>query len=83
MHPCHFQLSYDTEQSGTNNNMDILNTFRKGFTMSALEAFEIYKAFKQKPNNILKEHLSFSSNILYDNVSRCKERNSQSSLDND
>ena len=36
--------------------------------MNAIEEFEIYRAYKKDPNNILNEQLEFKSYILYDKI---------------
>ena len=41
---------------------------KKGRYMNAIEEFEIYRAFKKDPNNILNEQLEFKSHILYDKI---------------
>ena len=36
--------------------------------MDAVEEFEIYRAFRNNPNNILNEQLAFKSHTLYDRI---------------
>lgn len=51
-----------------NDNLSILHKCNKGHVMNVLENFEIYKAFKNSPKDVLNEKLNFGSNILFDRM---------------
>ena len=48
--------------------------------MNVLENFEIYKAFKNSPHDVLNEKLNFGSNISFDRVTKLQNRRSDKQL---
>lgn len=50
------------------NNCKVLHTCNKGRYMYAAEELEIYRGFKNDPNNILNDQLDFKSNQIYDTI---------------
>jgi hypothetical protein len=49
-------------------NLHILHKCKKGPLMNALESFEIYRAIKKSPDDVLNEKLNLGSNILFDRI---------------
>ncbi len=46
-------------------NVKVLNVCKKGRYLDCVEEFQIYKAVKTEPDNVLNEQVVFKSNILY------------------
>jgi hypothetical protein len=61
-------------------NLKILHTCNKGNKMNVLESFEIYKAFKHSPNDVLNEKLNFGSNILFDRIVKLQNKRGDKQL---
>jgi hypothetical protein len=61
--------------SGFQNNVQILNLCKKGPLLDCLEEFQIYKAIKTEPDNVLNEQVSFRSNIVYDTAISLEKHN--------
>jgi hypothetical protein len=49
-------------------NTEILHIHKKGFTLDTLEEYEIYKATKKDPSNMLNEKLNYGSNKLFNTM---------------
>ena len=54
--------------TGFESNLKTLHFCDKGQLLDAWEEFEIYKKFKESPQQMLNDQLSFDSHILYDTI---------------
>lgn len=48
--------------------------------MTTIEEYEIYKAVKREPQNVLNDKLSFQSNLIYDTAIRIIEQTSKQKI---
>jgi hypothetical protein len=60
--------------------LEILHTCKKGRLLDTMEEFEIYRAVKKEPQNVLNEQRSFKSNIIYEAAIKLVERSPKQKL---
>jgi len=68
--------------TGINENLQILHKCGRGKFIDALEQYEIFRAVKTDPQNVLNDQSSFTANIIYDTAMRINEGRGQRPLDN-